>query len=204
MKNKKGFVFIETIIMIVVLAVSLLAIYGAYSAAINDEKTRLTYDDASHLYRNYYILNYLYSNNLKSFITSNLTGDNYVVRVGSGTSGLFADANQDASVFQSIVDSYNVSDMYIVSSKLITDCAGTCDLSNYGNNNTKMLLKNNVLLRRYIERMDIYGATNSEIKYFFVVEYREKYNEQKKRMDSCMQGTAFCKRYYASLEIPME
>ena len=59
MKNKKGFVFIETIITIVFLAAALLVLYSSYRNAIVEERKRIYYDDISYLYRNYYIADFL-------------------------------------------------------------------------------------------------------------------------------------------------
>ena len=58
MRNKKGFVFVETIIVIAVLITSLLYLYSTYIALSNNEKARLLYDDVSYLYRTYYVKKY--------------------------------------------------------------------------------------------------------------------------------------------------
>lgn len=55
MKNKKGFVFIETLIVTAVLTASLLMLYSSYSALIRNEKTRIKYNDSAFLYRTYYL-----------------------------------------------------------------------------------------------------------------------------------------------------
>ena len=55
MKNKKGFVFVETIIVTCVLTASLLVLYSSYSASIRNEKARLKYNDSIYLYRTYYL-----------------------------------------------------------------------------------------------------------------------------------------------------
>ncbi len=55
MKKKRGFVFIETIVVVAILTISLLMTYSAYSTAIIKEKTRLKYNDSVYLYRTYYI-----------------------------------------------------------------------------------------------------------------------------------------------------
>lgn len=55
MKNNKGFVLIETIIVTVVLAASLLYLYFSYSSTLIREKTRLQYDDVSYIYKAEYL-----------------------------------------------------------------------------------------------------------------------------------------------------
>ena len=51
MNNKKGFVFIETILTIVVLTTTLVILYGSYSRSVQSEKRRLYYDDISYVYK---------------------------------------------------------------------------------------------------------------------------------------------------------
>lgn len=55
MKKKKGFVFVETLIVVAVLTASLLMLYSTYSALIRKEKTRIQYNDSAYLYRTYYL-----------------------------------------------------------------------------------------------------------------------------------------------------
>ena len=55
MKKKKGFVFVETLIVVAVLTASLLILYSTYSALIRKEKTRIKYNDSVYLYRTYYL-----------------------------------------------------------------------------------------------------------------------------------------------------
>lgn len=49
--NKKGFVFLETIITVVVLTTTLVLLYASYSGSISAERKRLYYDDISYVYR---------------------------------------------------------------------------------------------------------------------------------------------------------
>lgn len=51
MRNKKGFVFIETIITIVVLMTTLVVLYAIYSKNVIAEKKRLYYDDVGAIYK---------------------------------------------------------------------------------------------------------------------------------------------------------
>ena len=55
MKNKKGFVFVETIVVCAVLATSLVTIYAAFVLLVNDQKKRNKYDQAVYNYRLYNI-----------------------------------------------------------------------------------------------------------------------------------------------------
>ena len=62
MKNKRGFVFVETIITVVVLTTSLLYLYNSYSSIINSEEERLYYDNPAYIYKTNYIRDFLESN----------------------------------------------------------------------------------------------------------------------------------------------
>lgn len=55
--KKNGFVFVETIIAIVVLTSSLLLLYSTFNKVLQSEKTRVYYDDVTYIYRSYYIKN---------------------------------------------------------------------------------------------------------------------------------------------------
>ncbi|MEG0977451.1 MAG: hypothetical protein RSF02_02735, partial [Bacilli bacterium] len=60
--NKKGFIFIETVVTVVVLSTSLLLLYSSYSNTIYKEKDKIYYDDLSYIYRTNYIKNFLTQN----------------------------------------------------------------------------------------------------------------------------------------------
>lgn len=69
MNNKgKGFVFVETIVVIVVLTVGLVMVYSSFSAVASNDKRRATFDDVAYIYRTYYIENFLLSLNIDDYI----------------------------------------------------------------------------------------------------------------------------------------
>ena len=55
MKNNKGFVFIETMVTIVILATALLSLYTLFNNMLIKEKRRVYYDDPTYIYRSYYL-----------------------------------------------------------------------------------------------------------------------------------------------------
>jgi len=61
MKRRKGFIFIETIIVTAVLLISLMVVYSLYVSTLTSENRRLKYDDPPKLYETYYIKKYLES-----------------------------------------------------------------------------------------------------------------------------------------------
>ncbi len=67
-KNLKGFILVETMVVIVFLATTLLTVYSSFTTVLDNAKTRIFYDDPIYLYRTYYFLSYLEKNNLTDFI----------------------------------------------------------------------------------------------------------------------------------------
>ena len=102
MKNK-GFVFVETIIVITVLTVALLAIYSTFLNVLTNEKRRATYNDTAYLYRTYYIEDFMVSLNLDQYIDKYLVNQNRKI-VGFSCSDLSlynttkTDANNNAII----------------------------------------------------------------------------------------------------------
>ena len=75
MKNKKGFVFVETIVVCSVLAISLVTIYASFALLINEQKKRNKYDQAVYNYRLYYIVKDLHT----AGVLDNCTDSDYTL-----------------------------------------------------------------------------------------------------------------------------
>ena len=56
---KKGFALLETLIVITFLIVSLLLLYGTFSNMLSNSKKNILYDNASNIYKAYYVKEYL-------------------------------------------------------------------------------------------------------------------------------------------------
>ena len=69
---KKGFVLVETIVVITILATSLLLVYNSFNSVLVNEHRRMYYDDPLYLYRTYYILDLFQSNQVVSYLERNL------------------------------------------------------------------------------------------------------------------------------------
>ena len=78
--KKKGFVFIETIIVMVVLTIGMIVIYSSFSSVLNSSKRRVTYDDVAYIYRSYYIQEFLSSLNIDAYVKENLKNGIKVAR----------------------------------------------------------------------------------------------------------------------------
>lgn len=97
MKNKKGFVFVETIVTTVVLLSSLLYIYGTYSSMIASEKKRLYYDDISYVYKTQII---------KEILEDNISSNFYNVVTKENNTEYLSVFNYGSDIFKKI-DSNN-------------------------------------------------------------------------------------------------
>lgn len=74
--KKNGFVFVETIIVVVVLTVGMILIYSSFSSILNNSKRRTTFDDISYIYRTYYIQEFITSLNLEDYVQEYLIKPN--------------------------------------------------------------------------------------------------------------------------------
>ncbi len=74
--NKKGFVFVETIIVIAVIMTILIMLYGSFISILNQERRDMTFDDVTYVYRTFYIEDFLVSLNLEQYIKDHLETPN--------------------------------------------------------------------------------------------------------------------------------
>ena len=194
---KKGFVFIETIITVVVLCASLIYLYSSYSSMINNEEARVYYDDVAHLYKAGYLRDYLLNNSEIETVKSIALNDSYVEFIGSLYSGLILDDEQRTD-FQYICNSFNVKQMLLISSDLISECDGH-ESSGICYDSYDKLSYN---LRNYVKSLN-----DTSYDYFLVVEFSEKINDNNSndnigKITSCTEGTDIrCHSYYVSLAI---
>ena len=63
---KRGFALLETIIVITFVTLSLLLLYGTFTSMIDNSRKNILYDDATNIYKMYYLKEYLELNNLHS------------------------------------------------------------------------------------------------------------------------------------------
>lgn len=62
---KKGFALLETIVVITFLSVSMLMLYNTFRGMNENSKNNLLYDDASNIYKTYFLKEYLKIDDLK-------------------------------------------------------------------------------------------------------------------------------------------
>lgn len=194
-KKNKGFVFIETIITVVVLSTSLLYLYSSYSNIITREETRLYYDDPAYIYRTNYVRKFLeqYTNleEIKSYAFNN----SYVITIGTGFDNMFTSeqiANNMASSMENMINNFRINQMLIVDSYMLDECLGTNDDSTKCKVSTSNLSYN---LNNYIKTLN-----ELDYNYYLIVEYSEHLSNGK--VSKCVPGTdRGCDLYYVSLGI---
>ncbi len=187
MKGKKGFIFIETLVVVAVLTLSLLYTYATYNTAVIKEKTRLRYDDAAFMYRTYYIAKYFHdfrldmvANNLDASKTSKwITGFN------CSNESIFVNAEVEKSFCESLLSNFHVNNIYLTFNDLsfVQDCTdqktGKCVLLQQVRDDAANYLKT-------IGGKNIPG-------YRIIVEYKES-----KEGNTCSNN---CVYYYSSLNV---
>ena len=82
LKNK-GFVMIETIVVITVLAVGLITLYASYSLILSRISVKNRYDNTAYVYKTYFVLDYLKKINETNAACYKASG---VIDTGCGTS----------------------------------------------------------------------------------------------------------------------
>ena len=124
-RKKNGFTFIETIITIVVLSSSLLYLYNSYNAIINDEETRLYYDDISYIYKTNYVKNFLEQNSDIENVKRNSFVNSYIITIGSDFENLFTEkelSDNAKNSFETIINTFNINTILLVKKDLYEKC----------------------------------------------------------------------------------
>lgn len=165
--NNKGFVFIETIVVVAMLTFSLLVVYSAYNASINKEKARVGYNDPVYLYRTYHITSFLKANNLanlKPYVKDNeLLSISYQQGSNRNPNPLLNNFTLDMKIyFQSLWQEYHVRKIYL--SKANVDFVKNCPSSISGNCS---IFASDQQLYNYIKTID--GGDG----YRIIIEYQE-------------------------------
>lgn len=193
-KNNKGFVFIETIVVITFLAASLIIIYAAFTNLLTTEKRRMYYDDPIYLYRSYYILDFLQKNDVNSYIASELSEENTVssenllIEFSCGEYSIIN--SDDAQNFcESIINNQHFSVEHIYFTYYDTTPISECTNNDGESINCvshKSLEKVSANALKYIRSLGGFGKEG----YRMIVEYKETIDNEDRY-------------YYSSIYLPM-
>ena len=112
MTKKKGFIFIETIVVVAVLTVSLIMTYSTYTSSIMKENNRLYYDDPAYLYKSFYLTKFFRGYSL-DLIASIIADDNAISPFSCQNDGIFVDNSKGKTMCEVLVTSLNVDSMVL-------------------------------------------------------------------------------------------
>lgn len=191
--KKNGFVFIETIVTVVVLSASLLIIYNSYSTSLHNEKERLYYDDVAYIYR---------ANDIRTFLQecSNLYkvkrlsfDDRHIITIGSGFDIMFTAEQKEAgyaNTLDYIYENYKINQILIVKKEYMEECYEKTDICQ----NSEVGLSTSAL--KYIRSIN-----ETDSNFYLVVEFAEKVDDLGKLTKCVIDVDTKCNSYYVSLSI---
>lgn len=191
--KKNGFVFVETIVAVVILTSSLLLLYSTFSKILQSEKTRVYYDDVNYIYRTWYVKERINSLNIMAAlrdITSNT--DKYFVTVGIEYDNLFTGYEKEKTYISNLLEDYEVSQIIILKENKIDNlkkCTLECSLDSNCNDYENC----NGLYTNLSDEMINYLKTiyiDVSCTYVMVIEY-----------NTCSSDNTNCKSYYSWVSV---
>lgn len=192
--NNKGFIFIETVVTVVILSASLLILYNTYSSSIENEKDRLNYDDVAFIYRTNEIRKFLNENTLiKQLKSSDSFNTNYVTHVGGSTGSLFSPEQETQgipSALEAIKNLMHISDILMLKTDYIKNCYDELGICKTSVANTTPSLK------AYLKSLN-----DTDYDFYLVVEFGETKDETGNIVKCSPTFDKNCNTYYANLGI---
>lgn len=189
MKKKKGFVFVETLIVVAVLTTSLLMLYSTYSAIIIKEKTRIKYNDSAYLYRTYYLEKF-FRNFRLDVVAMSLNKDDstkpIVILSGFGCrDDIFINEEDNKGLCETLFEELHIQNLYLTYNDLsflqnCKDQSGVCET----------FLQVNEPTANYLKTIGNEGTSG----YRIIVEYVENKDGTKCDGDAC-------EYYYSTLSL---
>lgn len=191
--SKKGFVFIETIIVVTTLITILLAIYFAYSGLMTHYHRLIRYDDMSFVYKTNSVSNFLYTirdengnlimENIKNVLNNDKNNSGYFINSQGNIDGNSFMNNTELTFFNKMWTKFNINTIYILNedsqAKLVED-----------NNKT---IKNDI--KQYLNSLNF---KKNECK--LIIIYSEN-NKGEKCVDDGINNSKECTYYYTSLSM---
>ena len=179
--NKKGFIFIETIIVTAVVLASLMLVYSLYISSIASENRRLRYNDTAKLYETFYVRKYLESFNLTDLTVNQTVDYKMIYRSQSDIFG--GEYNNEKLFFENLWMELNIHSIILIPYNVSTlvECTSS---------KTTAICSNSSLLG-YLRTLD----DGDENAYRLVVEYATDASG-----NSCTSNIG-CFYYYASVKV---
>lgn len=122
MKRKNGFVFMETIVVVSILSVTLLLLFSTYSYMLRKSRTKVTYDTTENIYKTYFAKSIVESSGYGSTLDDKLISLG-CTKVNNNYSALVCDIkNVDStSKLYPLKYSYDVDKIYYVSTSEVRE-----------------------------------------------------------------------------------
>ncbi len=182
--KKKGFVFIETIVVTGFLITSLMILYTLFVATNNRETRKLRYDDPVKIYETYYLYRYLENFNLNNYIES-VKKDHIPVNVNNLTSRILGtEIVSENAFYESMRSDLHVNTIYLTDGN-ISDITA-CPKGKYPD------ICTNRNLLGYLNTLD-----DDDESLYFIVEFKHRKDGQ-----TCEEKDCFY--YYAHYKIAKE
>lgn len=190
MKRKKGFVFIETLVVVAVLTVSLLMTYSTYNSAVIKEKIRIRYNDSAYMYRTFYLTKFFRNFRLDMIAsTLNLEEENGYINVMNGfncqNESIFINEMDNKGMCEQLLHTLNVKNIYLTYNDLsfLQDCRDTTG-------KCEVFLQVNSDMASYLKTIGGKGKSG----YRIIVEYSENKDGSKCIDEECIS-------YYTTLSL---
>lgn len=190
--KRNGFVFVETIIAVVILTSSLLLLYSTFSKILQSEKTRVYYDDISYIYRSWYVKNSINELNVMSVIRDlNSSQAKQFITIGIEYEGLF-NGNNKKNYFSNLLEAFDVNQMILLKENKLDNlkkCTQECSLdSNCENHENCYSLYTNLSEEMISYLRTIY--VDVPCTYILAIEYK-----------TCNVDDTNCKNYYSWVSV---
>ena len=226
---KKGFIFVETMVVIAFLGTVLLNVYSSFTTVLDNAKTRLYYDDPVYLYRSYYLLAFLEENNLTEYIKAKFgsvgtSSSKYIAEFGcTGSLSVVqgeTEVNKSEIAFcTKLKEDWEIAHIFIM--PYIVDDVVNCATNTNPSDTNDVYCQRNVALQNlsvqavnFLYSLD--GFVNADNKmddleknYRLVVEFKKKDKESsyvwydyERNSTKNTTNIITYKYYYTSLEIP--
>ncbi len=211
-KNKKGFVFVETIMVTTVLLATLMTVYGLFITTTNTESRYTRYDDPAKLYESYYLTKYFQGFNFEKLIenidencntltTKEACGANRTCEWKNNTCTKqfgyeliwqgrddILDYTKEAMFVDDLWNKLNIKNIYVIPSK-VSEVTNNCSQSLYSE------ICANPTLVTYLKSLDD-GTPNT---YYVVYEYTA--TRSGTACDNGMSIGASCLVYYSYIKV---
>ena len=181
MERRKGFIFIETLVVVAVLTVSLLMTYSTYNTAVIKEKSRIRYNDSAYMYRTYYLTKF-FRNFRLDIVASNLNDNasrgeiNILSGFNCQNKSIFVNEEENISLCEALFDTLHVNNIYLTYNDLgfLQNCTNS-------NGKCEVLIQVSEDAANYLKTIGGNGRSG----YRIIVEYAENKDGSKCTTENC-------------------